>query len=94
MLAEDAPRTAPERLFDCASLAVAENSNGLAACATDFQPGPFGFVRILVIDRGMDAEQTGALVQRVIEVETYRTLGAARRATPRAVDRCLQAATG
>ena len=74
LLAEDAPRTAPERLFDRASLAVAENSDGRAVYATDFQPGPSGFVRILVIYRGMDAERAGALVQRVIEVETYRTL--------------------
>jgi len=74
LLAEDAPRTDPERLFDRASLAVAENSDGVALYATDFQPGPSGFVRILVIDRGMDPERTGALVQRVREVETYRTL--------------------
>ena len=74
LLAEDPPRTTPERLFDRASLAVAENSDGAALYATDFQPGPSGFVRILVIDRGMAPERAGALVQRVIEVETYRTL--------------------
>jgi uncharacterized membrane-anchored protein len=74
LLAEDAPRTAPQRLFDNASLAVAENSDGAALYATDFQPGPSGFVRILVVDRGMPAERAGALVQRVIEIETYRTL--------------------
>ncbi len=74
LVAEDAPRTSPERLFDKASLAVAENSEGTAIYATDFQPGPSGFVRILVADRGMPAEQAGALVQRVIEIETYRTL--------------------
>ena len=67
LLAEDDPRTAPERLFDRASLAVAENSDGAAVYATDFQPGPSGFVRILVVDRGMAAERAGALVQRVIE---------------------------
>ena len=39
LLAEDPPRTAPERLFDNASLAVAENSDGAAIYATDFQPG-------------------------------------------------------
>jgi uncharacterized membrane-anchored protein len=60
LLAEDGPRTAPERLFDRASLAVAKNSDGTATYATDFQPGPSGFVRILVADRGMDAERTGA----------------------------------
>jgi uncharacterized membrane-anchored protein len=74
LLAEDGERTAPERLFDRASLAVAENSDGAAVYATDFQPGPSGFVRVLVADRGMPAERAGALVQRVIEVETYRTL--------------------
>jgi uncharacterized membrane-anchored protein len=74
VLADDPPRTSPERLFDRASLAVAENSDGAAVFATDFQPGPSGFVRVLVIDRGMSPERAGALVQRVIEVETYRTL--------------------
>lgn len=74
LLAEDAERTAPERLFDRASLAVAENSDGAAVYATDFKPGPSGFVRILVADRGMDAERAGALAQRVLEIETYRTL--------------------
>jgi uncharacterized membrane-anchored protein len=74
LLADDAVRTAPQRLFDNASLAVAENSDGAAVYATDFQPGPSGFVRILVADRGMSAERAGALVQRVIEIETYRTL--------------------
>src|SRR5665811_1666259 len=75
--AEDAPRTAPERLFDRASLAVAENSDGRAVYATDFQAGPSGFVRLLVIDSGMDAERAGALVQRVNDVETDRTLALA-----------------
>ena len=42
--------------------------------ATDFQADPAGFVRILVIDRGLGVERAGALVQRVIELETYRTL--------------------
>jgi uncharacterized membrane-anchored protein len=74
LLKDDPPRTAPERLFENASLAVAENSDGAAIYATDFQPGPSGFVRILVADRTMSAERSGALVQRVIELETYRTL--------------------
>ncbi|PZA13674.1 DUF3422 domain-containing protein [Rhodopseudomonas palustris] len=74
VMPEDPPRTSPERLFDRASLAVAENSDGAAMFATDFQPGPSGFVRVLVIDRGMSPERAGALVQRVLEVETYRTL--------------------
>jgi uncharacterized membrane-anchored protein len=64
----------PERLFDRASLAAAENSDSTALYATDFQGDPAGFVRVLVVDRGLGAERAGALVQRVLEIETYRTL--------------------
>jgi hypothetical protein len=74
LLANDDGRLLPERLFDRNSLAVAENSDGKALFASDFQTDPAGFVRILVIDRGLGAERTGALVQRIIELETYRTL--------------------
>lgn len=74
LLADDEGQLLPERLFDRSSLAVAENSDGQAMFATDFQPGSAGFVRILVIDRGLGAERAGALVQRIIELETYRTL--------------------
>jgi uncharacterized membrane-anchored protein len=62
------------QLFDRASLAVAENSEGDALFATDFQADPSGFVRVLVLDRGLGPERAGALVQRLIETETYRTL--------------------
>ena len=67
-------KNAVERLFDRASLAVAENSDGAALFATDFQADPSGFVRILVLDRGLGPERAGALVQRIVELETYRTL--------------------
>jgi uncharacterized membrane-anchored protein len=67
-------KIAIERLFDRASLAVAENSEGDALFATDFQADPSGFVRILVLDRGLGRERAGALVQRIVELETYRTL--------------------
>lgn len=63
-----------ENLFDRASLAVAENSDGTALFATDFQSDPGGFVRVLLLDRGLGPERAGAVVQRVIETETYRTL--------------------
>ncbi|MGO9356222.1 MAG: DUF3422 family protein [Xanthobacteraceae bacterium] len=74
LLGEDPARTAPERLFDRSSLAVAENSDAVALYATDFQADPAGFVHVLVADRGMSADRAGALVQRVLELETYRTL--------------------
>ena len=63
-----------EQLFDRASLAVAENTEGDALFATDFRADATGFVRILVVDRGLSRGRAGALVQRLIEVETYRTL--------------------
>jgi uncharacterized membrane-anchored protein len=63
-----------ERLFDPASLAVAETGDGAALFATDFQADPAGFVRVLIVDRGLNAARAGALVQRVLEIETYRTL--------------------
>ncbi len=74
LLTEQKEKIPPEQLFDRASLAVAENSDGLALFATDFQADPAGFVRILVLDRGLGAERAGALVQRIVELETYRTL--------------------
>src|SRR5690606_31209610 len=42
--------------------------------ATDFQLDADGFIRILIADRGLGPERAGALVQRVLELETYRTL--------------------
>ncbi|MFL4980882.1 MAG: DUF3422 family protein [Xanthobacteraceae bacterium] len=63
-----------DRLFDPASLAVAETGDGSALYATDFQADPAGFVRILIADRGLGPARAGALVQRVLEIETYRTL--------------------
>ncbi len=70
---EDGDRLAPERIFDRASLAVAENSDGTALYATDFKLDPAGFVHILVVDRSLGPERAGALVQRLLELETYRT---------------------
>jgi uncharacterized membrane-anchored protein len=67
-------KTAPETLFDRPSLVAAENSDATALYATDFQPDPAGFVRILIVDRGLGAERAGAITQRVLEMETYRTL--------------------
>jgi len=63
-----------EKVFDSASLAAADNSDGAALFATDFKPDDDGFIRILIINRGMSPERIGALVQRVLELETYRTL--------------------
>jgi len=74
LLAEKKKKLAITKLFDRASLAVAENSDGCALFATDFQADAAGFVHILVLDRSLGAERAGAVVQRIIELETYRTL--------------------
>jgi len=74
VLAETENEIALDRLFDRAGLAVAENSDGKALFATDFQADPAGFLRILLLDRGLGPERAGALVQRIVELETYRTL--------------------
>lgn len=74
LMADSPKRLAVERYFSRPSLAVAENSDGTAVYATDFLTDPDGYVRILVLDRGLGAERAGALVQRVLELETYRSL--------------------
>ncbi|MCV0395328.1 MAG: DUF3422 family protein [Rhizobiaceae bacterium] len=60
--------------FDAASLCFSMVEGGLAAVATDFRQDGDGLTRILVIDRGLAPARAGALAQRLIEIETYRTL--------------------
>jgi uncharacterized membrane-anchored protein len=60
--------------FDDSSLSYSLVENGKAAIATDFRQDGDGLTRILVLDRGMSAARTGALAQRLLEIETYRTL--------------------
>jgi uncharacterized membrane-anchored protein len=74
LVADDAATAVIERLFSPASLVVAETSDGTALFATDFQSDAAGFVRVLILDRGLGDARAGALVQRVLEIETYRTL--------------------
>lgn len=74
LVADSEHKLALETVFDRSSLAAAENSDGSALFATDFQVDEYGYVRILIADRGLGPERAGALVQRVLELETYRTL--------------------
>jgi uncharacterized membrane-anchored protein len=60
--------------FDPTSLCYSEVKNGQAAILTDFRQDGDGLTRILVIDRGMNEAGRGALVQRLLDIETYRTL--------------------
>ncbi len=61
-------------IFGDANLAVADVEGGAARIVTDFRADAHGFVRILVEDHGLSPGQGGALVQRLLEIETYRTM--------------------
>jgi uncharacterized membrane-anchored protein len=63
-----------ETRFDETSLARSRTDDGTAEALTDFKRDAKGFTRIVVIDHGMNAMQAGSLVQRLVEIETYRTL--------------------
>jgi uncharacterized membrane-anchored protein len=60
--------------FDPGSLAASKVRKGAAVIASDFRPDSAGFVRWLVVNKNLDENAAGALCQRVIEIETYRTL--------------------
>lgn len=60
--------------FDKVSVTVSDLSATQATVVTDFRQDGDGLTRILVIDRGMSDRVRGALCQRLIDIETYRTL--------------------
>jgi uncharacterized membrane-anchored protein len=60
--------------FDPESLCWSIVENGQAAVVTDFRQDGDGLTRMLILDKGMSAARTGALAQRLMEIETYRTL--------------------
>jgi uncharacterized membrane-anchored protein len=75
------------QLFDSFSLAASQVVNGHATIATDFQVSPAGFVCFLVKDHGLTPTESGGLVLRLLEIETYRCfallgLPLSRRITP------------
>lgn len=61
-----------QSLFDPASLCVSGAVDGAATIATDFRQDARGYTRILVIDHTLTPAAAGSLVQRLLEVETYR----------------------
>lgn len=62
-----------ETVFGVPNLAASEVDEGAAVLATDFRATPEGYVRMLIIDRALTPAKGGALVQRALEIETYRT---------------------
>jgi uncharacterized membrane-anchored protein len=63
--------TAP---FGSSNVVASEVEDERAVVATDFLPDPHGFVRFLITDQRLSPASAGALTQRVLEIETYRTL--------------------
>lgn len=63
-----------ESFFNPNSFCMIETDHGKGRVATDFQVDTMGFTRFVIEDHGMSEYRAGALVQRVLEVETYRTL--------------------
>jgi uncharacterized membrane-anchored protein len=63
-----------QELFERSSLAMVPVRSGPAIVASDFRADEQGFVRILICNDGLSPGRLGALVQRVLEIETYRTL--------------------
>jgi uncharacterized membrane-anchored protein len=55
-------------------LAGSRMASGAAAAWTDFRIHDDGFGRILIQDRGLRERQAGRLVQRLLEIETYRLM--------------------
>lgn len=60
--------------FDAASVCASLVEGGAATIITDFRQDADGLTRIAILDGGLTTARTGALAQRLIEVETYRTL--------------------
>ncbi|MCY0095664.1 DUF3422 family protein [Hoeflea ulvae] len=72
--ADSAETQAAMDRFDPTSLCLSEVKGGQAMIATDFRQDGDGLTRILVIDKGMTDAGRGAVVQRLLDIETYRTL--------------------
>jgi len=84
-----------ERFFALESLSGGRMAGGNAEGWTDFRLHEDGFGRILVRDVGLRSRQAGRLVQRLLEIETYRTLALlalplAREAAPEISDSARQ----
>jgi uncharacterized membrane-anchored protein len=75
------PGDAPERsadeltsLFASDNIAASRVAGDVATAWSDFRLQGDGYSRILVRDRGLTPRQAGRLVQRLLEIETYRIM--------------------
>ena len=63
-----------EQFFTYEAPAAAEASGGMAEIYGDFAIDDLGFTRFKIYDRGMRPRQAGRVVQRLLEIETYRSV--------------------
>jgi len=68
------PLATARRLFPGDLLVGSVVSSDAAAAFTDFRVRPDGFSRVLVQDRRMTPAQAGRVVQRLLEIDTYRIM--------------------
>jgi uncharacterized membrane-anchored protein len=73
LLPEEA-KDAALAFFDPTSLCYSEVDGGTAEAVSDFRQDGDGLTRIVVLDKGLGPARAGALTQRILEIETYRTL--------------------
>jgi uncharacterized membrane-anchored protein len=66
--------TISKKYFDGNILVGAALGAGAATALTDFRIHDDGFSRFLVLDRSMSARQSGRMVQRLLEIDTYRMM--------------------
>ena len=62
------------RIFGTDVIVAASINSNRGMAYTDFRLNADGFTRLLVTDRGMSPPRTGRLIQRLLEIETYRIM--------------------
>ncbi|WP_306119284.1 MULTISPECIES: DUF3422 family protein [unclassified Roseitalea] len=60
--------------FDRQTLCMSSTESGFALIATDFRQDEHGLTRIVILDKGLTPQRTGALAQRLFDIEIYRTM--------------------
>ncbi len=60
--------------FDRQTLCLSSTETGLALVGTDFRQDENGLTRLLILDKGLTPYRTGALAQRLFDIEIYRTM--------------------
>lgn len=63
-----------QRYFNGNAIIGARIGGGIASAFTDFRVHADGFGRLLVQDAGMPPRQAGRMIQRLLEVDTYRMM--------------------